>query len=53
MFRGMMSFLVGIYAGIYLSQNYELPRVDEPRVLWEKINSFAEKYRKPGPPEDK
>ncbi|KAI9561090.1 hypothetical protein GHT06_012046 [Daphnia sinensis] len=49
---GALTFGVGIYAGIYLSQNYQIPRVDEPKVVWEKIQSLMEQYKKP-PPGDK
>ncbi|KAK4004944.1 hypothetical protein OUZ56_006671 [Daphnia magna] len=53
MFRGALTFGVGIYAGIYLSQNYQIPRVDEPKVVWEKIQSLMEQYKKPPPTGDK
>ena len=31
----------------------QIPRVDEPKVLWEKIQSVMEQYRKPPPTGDK
>lgn len=46
MFRGFLTFLVGIYAGIYISQNYDVPRVDDPAALVEKIKDFADKHKK-------
>ncbi|CAH1105043.1 unnamed protein product [Psylliodes chrysocephalus] len=46
MVRGIFSFLIGIYAGIYLSQNYDVPRVDDPTALYQKIKDFADKHKK-------
>lgn len=37
---------MGTYFGVYLAQNYELPKVDEPKELWEKIKAFSEQYKK-------
>ncbi|KAJ8918432.1 hypothetical protein NQ315_008129 [Exocentrus adspersus] len=42
----VLSFIVGLYAGIYISQNYDIPRVDDPSALYEKIKDFANKHRK-------
>lgn len=46
MFRGFLSFLVGVYAGMYASQNYEVPPVDSPAQLLQKLKEYAEKYKK-------
>ncbi|CAG9832860.1 unnamed protein product [Diabrotica balteata] len=46
MFRGFVSFLIGLYAGIYLSQNYDVPKVDDPTALYDKIKEFADSHRK-------
>jgi len=46
MVRGMFAFLIGVYAGIYISQNYDLPKVDDPSALVEKVKEFADKHRK-------
>ncbi|XP_034183028.1 uncharacterized protein LOC117605612 [Osmia lignaria lignaria] len=42
----MLTFSVGVYAGIYISQNYEVPRVDEPAKIIERIKKFADEYKK-------
>ncbi|BFF98767.1 uncharacterized protein DMAD_06835 [Drosophila madeirensis] len=34
----MLTFGAGIYTGIYISQNYEVPRVDDPQKLVQKMN---------------
>jgi hypothetical protein len=47
MVRGLFSFIVGLYAGVYFSQNYDIPRVDDPQALFEKIKDFADRHRKP------
>ncbi|XP_029041745.1 uncharacterized protein LOC114875521 isoform X2 [Osmia bicornis bicornis] len=41
-----LTFSVGVYAGIYISQNYEVPRVDEPAKIIERIKKFADEYKK-------
>ncbi|VEN64571.1 unnamed protein product [Callosobruchus maculatus] len=46
MVRGFFSFLLGMYAGVYIAQNYDIPRVDEPTALYEKIKDFADKHKK-------
>jgi len=42
----LLTFSAGIYAGIYITQNYTLPRVDDPTELMEKVKEFTDKYRK-------
>lgn len=46
MFRGMLTFSIGLYAGIYLAQNYDVPKVDEPEKLLQRIKDFADRHRK-------
>ncbi|KAH8258737.1 hypothetical protein KR038_005164 [Drosophila bunnanda] len=33
-----LTFGAGVYTGIYVSQNYEVPRVDDPQKLMERLN---------------
>lgn len=51
MFGKFLSFVVGIYAGIYIDQHYKLPKVDDPKAIWSKIQEFSSQYKKdePGP----
>ena len=46
MIKFLLTFSVGVYAGIYISQNYEVPRVDEPAKIIERIKKFADEYKK-------
>lgn len=46
MLKFLITFGAGIYTGIYISQNYEVPRVDEPGKLVDKIKEFADEHRK-------
>lgn len=39
-------FLVGVYAGIYADQHYQIPRVDDPKAIWKKLEEFVEKHKK-------
>jgi len=43
---GALTFGAGIYAGIYICQNYQIPRVDEPQIIWQKLTDFMEKHKK-------
>ncbi|KAH8416924.1 hypothetical protein KR222_004412 [Zaprionus bogoriensis] len=38
LFFSMLTFGAGVYTGIYVSQNYEVPRVDNPQKLVERLN---------------
>ncbi|CAG7829278.1 unnamed protein product [Allacma fusca] len=44
----LITFGLGVYVGIYLSQNYEIPRIDEPFKLWSYFVKFLEQRKKPG-----
>ncbi|KAH8273020.1 hypothetical protein KR026_009934 [Drosophila bipectinata] len=33
-----ITFGAGVYTGIYVSQNYEVPRVDDPQKLVQRLN---------------
>jgi len=46
MFKFLITFGTGVYVGIYLAQNYEVPRVDEPAQIWERIKKFADEHKK-------
>nr|XP_018906666.1 PREDICTED: uncharacterized protein LOC109036757 [Bemisia tabaci] len=42
------SFGVGVYAGVYLAQNYEIPKVDDPATVWNRVRTYMEEnYGKP------
>merc|ERR1711915_610647 len=43
---GALTFGAGVYAGIYITQNYDVSRVDEPAKLWEKVKDWAEQNKK-------
>lgn len=49
--KTFLSFAVGVYAGIYFDQNYQVARVDEPKEIWKKMRDFVEQYKKDSPPE--
>ncbi|XP_017842557.1 uncharacterized protein LOC108599887 isoform X2 [Drosophila busckii] len=34
-----LTFGAGVYTGIYVSQNYEVPRVDDPPKMVERLNA--------------
>ncbi|XP_055591906.1 uncharacterized protein LOC129743772 [Uranotaenia lowii] len=51
MIKFLLTFGAGVYTGVYLSQNFEVPRVDEPSKLWERTNDaikdFMDQHKKP------
>jgi hypothetical protein len=49
--KGLMLVGVGVYAGIYACQNYDVPRVDDPQNIMKKIQDYLKQYEKP--PTDK
>ncbi|XP_005179248.1 short transmembrane mitochondrial protein 1 [Musca domestica] len=51
MLKFLLTFSAGIYTGIYISQNYEVPRVDEPSKIIDKIKELADEHRKKSPAE--
>ncbi|XP_077281720.1 short transmembrane mitochondrial protein 1-like [Temnothorax americanus] len=46
MLRFLISLSIGVYAGIYIAQNYEVPRVDEPSKLYQRVIQFLEENKK-------
>ncbi|KAH9520610.1 hypothetical protein DERF_004310 [Dermatophagoides farinae] len=53
MLRGLLIFAAGVYTGIYASQNYDVPQVDKPQELLNRVkiwlNDIDRQYRKSGP----
>lgn len=46
LFKAALMFAAGVYVGVYLDQNYKVPRVDEPQDLMKKLNEWLEKNKK-------
>ncbi|XP_063697876.1 uncharacterized protein LOC134828817 [Culicoides brevitarsis] len=50
MLKGLIIFAAGVYSGIYVAQNYDVPKVDEPTKLFEetveKLKKFADENKK-------
>lgn len=46
MLKALISFGLGVYTGLYLSQNYEIPKIDDPSQILVKLKEFAEDYRR-------
>ena len=38
--RRFFHFSLGIIAGIYISQNYEVPKIESPSKMWNKLKAF-------------
>jgi hypothetical protein len=45
-FRTLITFSLGAYAGIYTSQNYEVPKAESPKQLYERLAAYLSTYSK-------
>ena len=45
-FRTLLTFSLGVYAGIYATQNYEVPKVDSPKELYERFMTYLSSHKK-------
>lgn len=50
MLKGILIYAVGVYTGMYVAQNYDVPVVDRPEILIQRFKVWIEKidrdYRK-------
>ncbi|CAF3435847.1 unnamed protein product [Rotaria sp. Silwood1] len=44
--RTLITFSLGVYTGVYTSQNYEVPKVDSPKELYERLAAYVSTYKK-------
>ncbi|CAH1730860.1 unnamed protein product [Aphis gossypii] len=49
MLSSLVSFGLGVYAGLYAAQNYEVAKVDEPGVIIDKMKKYLDEIMKPKP----
>lgn len=40
MLKGLLIFGTGVYTGVYIAQNYQIDKVEDPKVLLEKAQAF-------------
>ncbi len=45
--RTLITFSLGIYAGIYTSQNYEVPKVESPKQLYGQMKAYINSKKNP------
>lgn len=50
MLKGLLIFAAGIYTGVYVCQNYDVPVVDRPEILFQRfkiwIKTMDQEYRR-------
>jgi len=46
LFNFVSGLLTGMYAGVYIAQNYEVPKVSDPGSMLERLKEFAETHKK-------
>ena len=49
LFKFITGFAVGVYAGLYISKNYNVPDVPGPDEIKDKLTKLAEEYKKDKP----
>uniref|UniRef100_A0AC35TXM2 YtxH domain-containing protein n=1 Tax=Rhabditophanes sp. KR3021 TaxID=114890 RepID=A0AC35TXM2_9BILA len=42
----LIAFTIGVYGGVYLDQNYEVPRMPDPSQLPAKLEEYVKRYKK-------
>ncbi len=45
-FRTLITFSLGVYTGIYASQNYEVPKMESPKELYERLAAYLSSHKK-------
>jgi hypothetical protein len=45
-FRTLITFSLGVYAGMYTTQNYEVPKVESPKELYERFVEYLSAHKK-------
>jgi uncharacterized membrane protein len=48
-FKGLFLIALGAYGGIYVSNKYDIPKMDSPCVLTKKFAEFLKEYEKKPP----
>lgn len=43
--------LMGFYAGVWASQNYSIPKLEDPQVMLAKLQDYLKEYEKKPPKE--
>ncbi len=44
--RTLITFSLGIYAGMYTTQNYEVPKVGSPKELYARVKDYINSKKK-------
>jgi hypothetical protein len=45
--RTLVTFSLGIYAGMYTTQNYEVPKVESPKEYYQRVKAYITLKKKP------
>ncbi|XP_075992453.1 uncharacterized protein LOC142987522 [Anticarsia gemmatalis] len=40
MIKAIIIFGAGVYTGVYIAQNYKIDKVEDPKILFEKAQTF-------------
>jgi hypothetical protein len=45
--RTLITFSLGVYAGMYTNQNYEIPKIQSPKEFYERTKEYISLKKKP------
>lgn len=48
--KGLMILGVGLYGGVYICQNYDIPKMDDPQNYFKKFQDYISQFEKPDKP---
>ncbi|KAL4217165.1 hypothetical protein ACF0H5_023619 [Mactra antiquata] len=48
MLKGLLCFVAGVYAGLYIDQKYKVPEVHDPAALYKAVTDYIEQFSKDG-----
>ena len=46
-FKGFLIAAVGFYGGVYACQNYDMPKIDDPQQILQKVKDYLKQFEKP------
>ncbi|KAG7311392.1 hypothetical protein JYU34_002434 [Plutella xylostella] len=46
MLKGVAIFSAGVYTGLYIAQNYQIDKVEDPKALLEKASNYLKELSK-------
>ena len=45
--KSLVYFAAGFYGGVYATQNYNVPKLDDPQNLLQQLQEYLKEFEKP------